>query len=76
MSGVVWPLTEKQSFMKLLNHETRSFQILQNISLIVCIKATKCIVIFRAQNNLNMDGSQCRCVTNIVFIKLYMNTFI
>ncbi len=49
---------------------------LQNISLIVCIKkATKCIVIFPSQNDLN--GALNVNVCQIYFsIKMTMNTLI
>ncbi len=51
------------------------FKMVQNISLVVCIKkATKCVVIFPSQNDLNMALDVG--VLNIFFIKLFMNTLI
>ncbi len=47
-----------------------------NMSLIVCIKkATKCVVIFSFTEWLEL-GSLCWGVSNISFIKLFMNTLI
>ncbi len=53
-----------------------NLKMLQNISLIVCIKkATKCVDIFPSQNDLNwaLDVGVCQIY---FFIKLFMNTLI
>ncbi len=49
---------------------------LQNIYLIVCIKkATKCVMIFPSQNDLNGALNVGVCI-KYIFIKLFMNALI
>ncbi len=49
-----------------------AFKMLQNILWIVCIKkATKCVVIFPSQNDMNVGVSKI-----YYFIKLFMNILI
>ncbi len=60
-----------------LTNLKQHFKMLQNISLIVCIKkANKCVMIFPSQNDLNGALSMLRCMSNIFFIKLFITTLI